>query len=162
MNLIIKKLSGIYNILKFKFHKIKVGKGLRVLGSIGLDVKGKLIIGDNFRCISGGMLNPMGRNVKSFIKVSKNATNATKTPCKTLKKNNLFRLTVFDINAEHCMKTESDENPIAKPRSAIFDIKGSVTLDAMIAQPELISIIGSIRIFKALPLKGSVISELTP
>lgn len=73
MNLIIKKLSGIYNILKFKFHKIKVGKGLRVLGSIGLDVKGKLIIGDNFRCISGGMLNPMGRNVKSFIKVSKNA-----------------------------------------------------------------------------------------
>ena len=38
MNLIIKKLSGIYNILKFKFHKIKVGKGLRVLGSIGLDV----------------------------------------------------------------------------------------------------------------------------
>ena len=73
MNTIIKKLSGIYNILKFKIHQIEVGKGLRVLGSIGLDVKGKLIIGNDFRCISGGMLNPMGRNVKSFINVSKNA-----------------------------------------------------------------------------------------
>lgn len=73
MNILIKKLSGIYNILKFKIHQIKVGKRLRVLGSIGLDVKGKLIIGNDFRCISGGMLNPMGRNVKSFIKVDKNA-----------------------------------------------------------------------------------------
>ena len=80
----------------------------------------------------------------------------------TLKKNRLFLLTDFDMNAEHCIKTDNDENPIAKPRSAIFDIKGSVTLDAMIAQPEPISIIGPIRIFKALSLKGSVISELTP
>lgn len=73
MNIIQKKISGIYNILYFKFNNIKFGKRFRVLGNIGLDIKGKVIIGDYFRCISGGMLNPMGRNVKSFIKVSKNA-----------------------------------------------------------------------------------------
>lgn len=73
MNKIQKKISGLYNILCFKFNNIKFGKRLRVLGSIGLDIEGKFIIGNDFRCISGGMLNPMGRNIKSYIKVSKNA-----------------------------------------------------------------------------------------
>lgn len=73
MNFLIKKITGIFNILRFKYNKIEYGKNLRVLGDIGLDIKGKLIIGENFRCISGGLLNPMGRNVKSFLKVSKNA-----------------------------------------------------------------------------------------
>ena len=73
MNIIFKKIFGIYNIIKFKINKIKFGKELRVIGDIGLDNEGKITIGNNFRCISGGMLNPMGRNVKSFIKVSKNA-----------------------------------------------------------------------------------------
>lgn len=68
-----RKITTLYNIIKFKFNGIKTGKCLRVSGIIGLMNKGTCIIGNNFRCSSGSFINPMGRNISSFIYIEKNA-----------------------------------------------------------------------------------------
>lgn len=64
-----RKLSGVLNILRFKRNNIHFGDHLRVVGKIGLNIQGKCSIGRNFRCSSGDMSNPMGRNVSSYIRV---------------------------------------------------------------------------------------------
>lgn len=74
MNTIIRKISGVSNIIKFKRNNICFGKHLRVVGKIGLTIQGRCSIGANFRCSSGDMSNAMGRNVSSYIKVGENAS----------------------------------------------------------------------------------------
>lgn len=61
----------VLNLLRFKLQGIKHGGKLRVCGRIGLRVlkTAKVNIGYNFLVFSGNMVNPMGRNISSFIKV---------------------------------------------------------------------------------------------
>ncbi|MBR1994935.1 MAG: acyltransferase [Alistipes sp.] len=63
-------------MIRFRYLGIRYGKGLRVRGHIGLQVRkgGKVSIGDHFTCSSGNMSNPMGRNVKCFLRVDPQAT----------------------------------------------------------------------------------------
>ena len=67
------KFSTALNILKFKKHRINFGKKLRVSGRIGIINKGCCKIGNHFICTSGTMVNAMGRNMKSFIKIAPSA-----------------------------------------------------------------------------------------
>ncbi|WP_162419554.1 acyltransferase [Cyclobacterium roseum] len=64
------------NIIYFKFHKrISFGNRLRVRGSIITDIgnNAEFIIGDNFELTSGLMINPLGRNIKSYIRINSNS-----------------------------------------------------------------------------------------
>jgi len=63
------------NILLFKYHKITLGRKLRIRGSLKVIIKkeGKLKIGSNFNLTSGFMYNPLGRNIKSMIRVDEKA-----------------------------------------------------------------------------------------
>ena len=61
-------------MIRFSFAGISYGSKLRVYGTIGLDVKGSCIIGNHFQCTSGDMSNPMGRNVRSYLRVNKDAS----------------------------------------------------------------------------------------
>lgn len=65
----------IKNIFLFKLNQTNVGFGLRVRGPIKLEIKkgAELIIGNNFTLVSGLMLNPLGRNLRSCIRVDENA-----------------------------------------------------------------------------------------
>jgi acetyltransferase-like isoleucine patch superfamily enzyme len=74
------KLIIIFYVLKnmFIFKSLKgvvYGKKLRIRGSVKLfiDKGGSLTVGNNFTLISGLMLNPLGRNIKSSIRVDANA-----------------------------------------------------------------------------------------
>ena len=67
------KVSTALNIIKFKRVGINFGKRLRVSGAIGIINEGICQIGDHFICTSGTMVNAMGRNMKSFIKVAPSA-----------------------------------------------------------------------------------------
>ncbi|MBW4360342.1 acyltransferase [Flavobacterium taihuense] len=62
-------------LLKFNQRSYKIGIKLRIRGPVNLTVSdsGKLDIGDNFNLVSGLMQNPLGRNIKSFIRVDKEA-----------------------------------------------------------------------------------------
>lgn len=73
MNRLIRRISIIINIIRFKINRIKAGKHLRVSGTIGIVNKGYCCIGNDFICSSGDFTNPMGRNVSSFIYIEKNA-----------------------------------------------------------------------------------------
>ncbi|MFK7813536.1 MAG: acyltransferase [Maribacter sp.] len=55
--------------------KITFGTKLRSYGSLDLELRGssKLTIGDRFTIASGGMVNPLGRNIKSAIRIDNNA-----------------------------------------------------------------------------------------
>lgn len=68
-----RKLSGVINIIKFRLKRITIGRHFRALGNVGLDIKGRLTIGNDFRCNSGIMNNPMGVNINSFLRVGKGA-----------------------------------------------------------------------------------------
>ena len=67
------KISTVLNIIKFKNLDIRFGKKLRVSGPIGIINEGDCKIGDYFICTSGTMVNAMGRNMRSFIKVAPSA-----------------------------------------------------------------------------------------
>nr|WP_315184829.1 hypothetical protein [uncultured Flavobacterium sp.] len=75
----ISKLTNIFYVLKnsifFKLQHVKHGISLRVRGPIKLLIKkdAKLLIGNNFTLVSGLMLNPLGRNLKSFIRIDEKA-----------------------------------------------------------------------------------------
>jgi acetyltransferase-like isoleucine patch superfamily enzyme len=60
----------VFNIIKFRYIGVTVGKSLRVSGPvcIVLGKKGKIIVGDNFRLVSGKMYNSIGRNIKSCLR----------------------------------------------------------------------------------------------
>ncbi|APU95295.1 hypothetical protein BV902_02235 [Sphingobacterium sp. B29] len=65
------------NLILVKMTKgIKVAGKLRLIGPIFIDIKdgGTLIIGDNLQIISGLMINPLGRNINSTIRIDENAT----------------------------------------------------------------------------------------
>jgi acetyltransferase-like isoleucine patch superfamily enzyme len=67
----------VYNILKFScYRNIQFGSKLRCRGFIGLELRpnAKLEIGDNFTLTSGEMVNPLGRNIKSAIRIGENAS----------------------------------------------------------------------------------------
>lgn len=64
----------LYNLLYFKAKRIKFGKRLRIRGVIGINNRGTIMIGDDFVCTSGNMSNPIGRNIKSYFNVGKDAT----------------------------------------------------------------------------------------
>lgn len=75
----ISKFPDIYYVLKnnivFSLQKVGYGKGFRVRGPIKLLIKEKAVlsIGNNFNLIIGLMLNPLGRNLNSFIRVDENS-----------------------------------------------------------------------------------------
>lgn len=71
--MLLRKISGIINIIRFYIYRIHFGTHLRALGNIGLEVKGSATIGNDFRCIGGLMANPMGVNIGSYIRVGKDA-----------------------------------------------------------------------------------------
>lgn len=73
-NLLI-KFYIIINFFYFKRKNVITGDKLRVRGITKLKISksGKLSIGDNFNMTGGFMLNPLGRNLKSFIRVDDNA-----------------------------------------------------------------------------------------
>ena len=70
---IIIKLNILRNRLLFNQPCIQVGNNLMVMGPINLIVRGELVIGENLNLISGNMMNTLGRNLKSAIRVDKNA-----------------------------------------------------------------------------------------
>ena len=64
------------NYLLFKSNQnITFGQNMRIRGPIKLSRKknSQLNIGDNFTLVSGLMLNPLGRNIKSMIRLDKGA-----------------------------------------------------------------------------------------
>jgi acetyltransferase-like isoleucine patch superfamily enzyme len=65
----------IYNLIYFKYHKVDFGSKLRIRGPFKLTVNngGVLRIGSSFNLTSGFMYNPLGRNIKSYIRVDENA-----------------------------------------------------------------------------------------
>lgn len=74
MRNIISKIYIIAYLIKLKLKKnIKVGVNLRIRGPIKIDCKksGLIKIGDNFNLTSGLMINPLGRNILSQIRVDK-------------------------------------------------------------------------------------------
>ncbi|MGO4770119.1 acyltransferase [Flavobacterium sp. W22_SRS_FK3] len=65
-----------YNILFCRFNKrIETTGKVRLVGPISIQIKknGKLFLGDDLRVVSGLMLNPLGRNISSSIRVDKDA-----------------------------------------------------------------------------------------
>lgn len=76
MLIIYYKYFTLYNLLLCKFNKkIKTYGKVRLVGPISIQIKNnaKLVLGDGLRIISGLMLNPLGRNIKSSIRVDENA-----------------------------------------------------------------------------------------
>ena len=76
LNNIILKYYTFKNILLFKLNKkIDFSSRLRIRGPIKLDVinNANLKIGSNFNLTSGLMQNPLGRNLKSMIRIEKGA-----------------------------------------------------------------------------------------
>ena len=69
------KYYVILNFFLVKKENISHGKNLRIRGSINLDIdsSGSLKIGDSFSLTSGLMLNPLGRNLKSSMRIDSNA-----------------------------------------------------------------------------------------
>jgi acetyltransferase-like isoleucine patch superfamily enzyme len=69
------KFYVITNIFIFKKVNVSFGEKLRIRGPVKLFVNNsaKLTIGDNFTLVSGLMLNPLGRNIKSMLRVDDNA-----------------------------------------------------------------------------------------
>lgn len=51
----------------------QIGFNPHLYGKIGLNVRGKLSIGDNFSFTSGGFNNPLARNVCGYFRVNKGA-----------------------------------------------------------------------------------------
>lgn len=70
------KLYIILNFLILNFHKnVFLGKKCRIMGSVRFNISptAKLLIGDCFSLISGIMINPLGRNIKSSIRIDDQA-----------------------------------------------------------------------------------------
>lgn len=65
------KLIIVWNMYRLRLMHVLFGKRLRIRGLIGIQILpgGKLYIGDDVTISSGNMSNPMGRNVKSFIRI---------------------------------------------------------------------------------------------
>lgn len=66
----------IKNLIQFSLNgKVKFGKKLRCLGTIVIDIRtnATLEIGNSFNLVSGSMINPLGRNIKSVIRIDQNA-----------------------------------------------------------------------------------------
>ncbi len=63
------KIIVLYNMVFFKIKRIRYGKRLRIRGVMGVNNRGKIVVGDDFVCTSGNMSNPIGRNVKSYFNV---------------------------------------------------------------------------------------------
>lgn len=63
------------NIILLKKNNVFVGTRLRVRGPFNLNISklGKLSIGNNCDITSGLMLNPIGRNIKSMVRIDNNA-----------------------------------------------------------------------------------------
>lgn len=59
--------SCLYNLLRFRVNHITVGSHARLYGGIGISNKGRISIGNSFTCNGGAMVNPMGRNINSFL-----------------------------------------------------------------------------------------------
>lgn len=70
------KFFTLYNLLLCRFNQnIKTSGKVRLVGPISINIRnnGKLVLGDGLRMISGLMLNPLGRNLASSIRVEENA-----------------------------------------------------------------------------------------
>lgn len=72
----IEKYYIIRNLLKLYFNKkISFGRNVRFIGPISIKIKdnGRLVIGAKISLISGLMKNPLGRNIRSFIRIDEDA-----------------------------------------------------------------------------------------
>ena len=80
INFIIKNSHQVWNIIKFKYYGSQIifpnGIGRSIINGvvyIRLRKTGKLIIGDNFRCVSGHCYNPIARNIRTTFCTEENA-----------------------------------------------------------------------------------------
>jgi acetyltransferase-like isoleucine patch superfamily enzyme len=76
INKVVLKYFIIKNILLFRWCRtVSLGSRLRVRGPLKLDISSgaSLNIGDDFNLSSGLMQNPLGRNLKSMIRIEKGA-----------------------------------------------------------------------------------------
>lgn len=75
-NFIYNKLIIVWNMYRLRLLHVPFGKKLRIRGNIGLQIHnaGKMSMGNNVTISSGNMSNPMGRNIKAFIRVDRDAT----------------------------------------------------------------------------------------
>lgn len=66
---------SIFNYLYLKKQSKCIGKNCRIIGkvSINMGLNSSLEIGDDFTCLSGADLNPISRNLTTFINVEDNA-----------------------------------------------------------------------------------------
>lgn len=67
------KISIVFYRFYFSMIAIPFGKNLMVMGPMKVVVRGKITIGDNLNVISGKMLNALGRNMKTSLRVDENA-----------------------------------------------------------------------------------------
>lgn len=67
------RISVLKNRIVFSIWGIQFGQKLRAFGTVGLNIEGRVAIGDFFVCYSGVMMNPMGANLNSYIRVEKDA-----------------------------------------------------------------------------------------
>jgi acetyltransferase-like isoleucine patch superfamily enzyme len=56
-----------YNKIYFKINNVSYGKGMVIMDSIYISGKGKITIGNDFKFLSGGNLNPICRNIKGSL-----------------------------------------------------------------------------------------------
>lgn len=73
---IVDKIILVYNLWRLKKAGIKYGSLMRIRGHIQLQIKkgATVSIGNNCTIQSGNNMNPMGRNVRSAIRVHEGAT----------------------------------------------------------------------------------------
>lgn len=68
------KLYINYNRIKFRVLNVRYGTNMMVMGPIHIIARGNFIIGDNLNVISGIMINTLGRNIKTSLRVDKKAS----------------------------------------------------------------------------------------
>ena len=64
------------NYFSIKINKnVTFGRKVRLVGPVSIEIKnkGELTLGNNFTLVSGLMKNPLGRNIRSFIRIDDNA-----------------------------------------------------------------------------------------
>jgi len=76
INYFITRFWILVNLIRCRLNHVSNKGKLRLCGRMGLTInKGaKVQIGYNFLAFSGNMVNPMGRNICSYIKVGENGT----------------------------------------------------------------------------------------
>lgn len=141
------KVIILWNMFRLKIAHIPYGTGLRLRGLLGIQVYGKMKIGKDFVVSSGNMSNPMGRNIKAFIRVGKEGIltigNNVGMSSMTLWCNDSITIgnnvkvgamTIISDNDSHSLNPIHRENPLTdapNSKHAPIIIKDNVFIGAM-------------------------------